>query len=86
MSAKMKYVPVSEIWNFEPWGTEMGGLIHALSITVDAITDGPNSDSAENEALYGILCTMLRLKREYEQLYHDVTSSAVELPAEPKTA
>ena len=86
MSAKMKYIPISELWNFEAWNTEMSGLIHALSITIDAITEEPNSDTAENEALYGILCAMLKQKREFEQLYSAATASAVELPAEPITA
>ncbi len=84
--SSMKYVPVSKVWDFETWNTEMSGLIHALSITVDAITDEQDSDTAENEALYGILCAMLKQKREFDALYHAATTSAVELPAEPITA
>ena len=86
MATKMKYIPLSEVWNLEEWNTEMSGLIHALSITIDAITDGSDSDTAENEALYGILCAMLKQKCEFEELYHTITASAVELPAEPKAS
>lgn len=81
--SSMKYVPVSKVWDFETWNVEMSGLIHALSITVDAITDEQDSGTAENAALYGILCAMLKQKREFEELYHTITASAVELPAEP---
>lgn len=42
----MKYVPISKVWALESWGVELGGLISALSITVDAITDAPDSDTA----------------------------------------
>lgn len=84
--SSMKYIPISKIWDFETWNTETGGLLHALSITVDAITDLPDSDTAENEALYGLLCALMKQKREFDALYHAATTSAVELPAEPITA
>ena len=76
--SSMKYIPMSKIWNFETWSVEMSGLIHALSITVDAITDEQDSDTAENEALYGILCAMLKQKREFDALYSELCSTAVE--------
>ena len=76
--SSMKYVPVSKVWDFEAWNVEMSGLIHALSITVDAITDEQDSDTAENEALYGILCAMLKQKREFDALYSELCSTAVE--------
>lgn len=73
----MKYVPLSRIWALESWGVELGGLISALSITVDAITDAPDSDTAENEALYGLLCALLKQKREFDSLYSELCSTAV---------
>lgn len=76
--SSMRYVPVSKVWDFEAWNAEMSGLIHALSITVDAITDKQDSDTAENEALFGILCAMLKQKREFDTLYSELCSTAVE--------
>ena len=73
----MKYIPLSRIWALESWGVELGGLISALSITVDAITDGPNSDTAENDALYGLLCALLKQKREFDSLYSELCSTAI---------
>jgi hypothetical protein len=49
-----------------------------LSITVDAITDLPDSDTAENEALYGLLCALMKQKKEFDTLYQLATKSAVE--------
>lgn len=80
--AKMKCVDVTKLWSFEAWGVELGGLLHALSITVDAITDLPDSDTAENEALYGLLCALMKQKREFDALYHSVTQSAVKVGTE----
>lgn len=75
--SNMKYIPVSKVWALESWGVELGGLISALSITVDAITDGPNSDTAENDALYGLLCALLKQKREFDSLYSELCSTAI---------
>lgn len=80
--SKTKYIPITKIWAFEAWGVELGGLLHALSITVDAITDLPDSDTAENEALYGLLCALMKQKREFDALYQSVTQSAVKVGAE----
>ncbi len=72
-----KCVGVTKLWAFESWGVEFSGLLHAPSITIDALTDLPDSDTAENEALYGLLCALMKQKREFDELYQSVTQSAV---------
>lgn len=72
------FVPITQLWAFEAWGVELNGLLHALSITVDAITDLPDSDTAENEALYGLICALMKQKKEFDTLYQLATKSAVE--------
>lgn len=74
MSA-MKYVPVTKLWNLESWGVELGGLLAALSITVDSLADSENS--AEIEALYGLHCALMKQKREFDTMYAEISNSAV---------
>lgn len=76
MSA-MRYVPVTRVWELETWGVELGGMISALSITIDALNDSPESNSVELDAVNGILCSLLKLKREFDTLYSDISNSAV---------
>lgn len=76
MSA-MRYVPVTRVWELETWGVELGGIISALSITIDALNDSPESNSVELDAVNGILCSLLKLKREFDTLYSDISNSAV---------
>lgn len=75
--SNMKYIPVSRVWELESWGIEFGGMISALSITIDALNDSPDSNSVELDAANGILCSLLKLKREFDTLYSDISNSAV---------
>lgn len=76
MSA-MRYVPVTRVWELETWGVELGGMISALSITIDALNDCPESNSVELDAANGILCSLLKLKKEFDVLYDGISNSAV---------
>lgn len=75
--SSMKYIPITRVWELETWGVELGGMISALSITIDALNDSPESNSVELEAANGILCSLLKLKKEFDVLYSDISNSAV---------
>lgn len=74
--AKTRCVDVTKIWTLEAWAVELGGMISALSITIDALTDYPDSDKTELDAAYAIMCSMLRLKKEFDAMYNDITTSS----------
>lgn len=74
--AKTRCVDITKIWPLEAWAVELGGMISALSITIDALTDYPDSDKTELDAAYAIMCSMLRLKKEFDGMYNDITSSS----------
>ena len=73
---KTRCVDITKIWPLEAWAVELGGLISALSITIDALTDYPDSDKTELDAAYAIMCSMLKLKKEFDVMYNDITSSS----------
>lgn len=77
MASNMKYIPITRVWELESWGVEFGGMISALSITIDALNDCPDSNSVELDAANGILCSLLKLKKEFDVLYSDISNSAV---------
>ena len=77
MASNMKYVPITRLWELETWGVELGGMISALSITIDALNDCPDSNSVELDAANGIFCSLLKLKKEFDTLYNDISNSAV---------
>ena len=74
--AKTRFVDVTKIWPLEAWAVELGGMISALSITIDALTDYPDSDKTELDAAYAIMCSMLKLKKEFDAMYNDITTSS----------
>ena len=74
--AKTHCVDVTKIWPLEAWAVELGGMISALSITIDALTDYPDSDKTELDAAYAIMCSMLKLKKEFDAMYNDITTSS----------
>ena len=73
---KTRFVDVTKIWPLEAWSVELGGLISALSLTIDALTDYPDSDKMELDAAYAILCSLMKLKKEFDGMYNDITSSS----------
>ena len=73
---KTRCVDITKIWPLEAWAVELGGMISALSITIDALTDYPDSDKTELDAAYAIMCSMLRLKKEFDAMYNDITTSS----------
>jgi hypothetical protein len=76
MASNMKYIPLTKLWNLESWGIELGGLLAALSITVDSLADS-YSNSAEIEALYGLYCALMKQKREFDSMYAEISNSAI---------
>jgi hypothetical protein len=73
---KTRCVDITKIWPLEAWAVELGGMISALSITIDALTDYPDSDKTELDAAYAIMCSMLKLKKEFDAMYNDITTSS----------
>ena len=39
--SNMKYIPITRVWELESRAVEIGGMISALSITIDALNDSP---------------------------------------------
>jgi hypothetical protein len=74
---KTRCVDITKICPLEAWAVELGGMISALSITIDALNDCPESNSVELDAANGILCSLLKLKKEFDALYSDISNSAV---------
>jgi hypothetical protein len=74
--AKTRCVDITKIWPLEAWAVELGGMISALSITLDALTDYPDSDKTELNAAYAIMCSMLKLKKEFDAMYNYITTSS----------
>lgn len=74
--AKTRCVDITKIWPLEAWAVELGGMISALSITIDALADYPDSDKTELDAAYAIMCSMLKLKKEFDAMYNDITTSS----------
>ena len=74
--AKTRFVDVTKIWPLEAWAVELGGMISALSITIDALTDYPDSGKMELDATYAILCSLMKLKKEFDAMYNDITTSS----------
>ena len=73
---KTRCVDITKLWPLEAWSVELGGMISALSITIDALTDYPDSDKMELDAAYAILCSLMKLKKEFDVMYNDITSSS----------
>lgn len=68
MATNMKYVPVTDVLALESWGVELGGLISALSVTVNAVYDRTEGESEEANALFGLLCALRNKKDEFDGL------------------
>lgn len=63
-----KYVSVSKLFELESWGVEMGGLISALSLTVDSLYDMLDDCPEEMTALFGLLCAIAKHKDEFDEM------------------
>ena len=75
--SNMKYVPVSDILALESWGVELGGLISALSVTVNSIYDRADEQSEETNALFGLLCALRNKKDEFDGLVSNSCNGSI---------
>ena len=78
-------VPASELCLFEDWSVELGGLLDALSLAEDAITDIPDiSGGIETSALFGIMCALRKARTEFDAMLDRTKNHAVAVPKPQK--